>query len=216
MLDTKYTKGLESFLAIWHYLMLSFQCPPKLAHLYTAFPMRSGGEVHHKLLLSPRLELLRVVRMKVVEGILAVELAKRHDGVVHVLAAHHNQVAEKSAGVDQSNTELQVHLVQAQVCGRDVVTHESVSRRSWTFFQRRVAPYRRVAPPRRPHFDFRLRARIAVCALGKVMEFMEDEIAGLQVAFHIGHHVWGFVSMMPSSAAPAGSAWQRKHESSLC
>ena len=39
----------------------------------------------------------------VVEGVLAVEPAESHDGDVHVLAAHHYQVAEESAGVEQGD-----------------------------------------------------------------------------------------------------------------
>ena len=37
MQGTKEIKGLESFLAVWDNLMLNFQCPPKPAHMYTAF-----------------------------------------------------------------------------------------------------------------------------------------------------------------------------------
>ena len=37
MQGTKEIKGLESSLAVWDNLMLNFQCPPKPAHMYTAF-----------------------------------------------------------------------------------------------------------------------------------------------------------------------------------
>ena len=37
MQGTKEIRGLKSFLAVWDNLMLNFQCPPKPAHLYTAF-----------------------------------------------------------------------------------------------------------------------------------------------------------------------------------
>ena len=142
--------------------------------------------MRHKLLLSRHLELLRAVRVEIIEGVLAVELAERHDGVIRILAAHHYQVAEASASVYQGDAELQVHLVQSQVCGGNVVAYEGVSSRSWTFSQRRVAP------PRKPHFVFRLRSRITDCATRNVMEFMVEELAGLQ-AFQVGRHVWCLV-----------------------
>ena len=51
MQGTKEIKGLGSFLAVWDNLMLNFQCPPKPAHLYTAFlsKVRNIPELQERL-----------------------------------------------------------------------------------------------------------------------------------------------------------------------
>ena len=128
-----------------------------------------------------------LVRVEVIEGVFAVELAEGHDDVVHVLATHHNQVAEERAGVEQSDAELQVHLVQVQVRCGNVINQKDMSPSSRTFSQRWIAP------PFWLHLDLRLRARVTVGALREVMEFMVDELAGFLIALHVGLHVWDLV-----------------------